>query len=1538
MTTPSRNPLLAVLIASVALAIGCQEQRADRDYVQTNVVDKSLFEGEWYYTHTIVDNDHESTYAWAYRGSVSFDQTNSVIGTAARIRFVVDEDWLYAYRSYPVVDQADRRPDGARDVDLFEPMAAWPIESHFDIVRRYNPSTGEVLNVVEENQQDRPWYERAYMRIDWAGNALVAGYNFNDLDVFDPLNIITRQAAPSFSQEGSPWPEQWAPRFDFTPVEEPERASWEWEYWDRYGPERLYHFTFVTQEIWSPGIYPFLYSWALPWQLQYGGELSTSASLVSVRHSFLRVPDENQYEPLHMPEDSWERFGAWRVEQPVYSWGDLPDEENGLTNFYGQTDALNFWAGRHNIWRQSYRYDDEGRPQPIPMSEREVQPVVYTLTEGFPAWLIQPAFDLIGEWNGVMMETVRTARGRDLPNPYFPGSSCETDADCLRDYGDIYRFTSCRASYGDPDDRQCTRGYNPFVEPNDTLGDYDCYIVDAEGNLPEDPELDLADFDDERLASQRGWHFVGEECVLILRNNTCDDPRLRPGAIESHCLDRADRDLETFEDCQQRLANDPSPVCDQMGDLRFNFLAHNDQVGVMWGGVSQPLMDPITGELIQANANAAMLSVEGAMTIVGWYFDLVDGDNDEIDELSYMVGEDVRAMMESSNYAIPPVTPAIPPSLSDSESALPGVQGTFRSLIPRMERSMELAWTLRGQEGRARIFSDRLLNLEGTTVERSLFSGADGMLSLGFMPEDYHAAPTEEQLDHASPFRNGVFRSEMERQALFDRMSRRNFAPSADQNVAAFVDNSYVNWLRDYEGLNDRQRAIATGRAYFRGMMIHEMGHSLGMRHNFAGSLDYQNYHDQYYHIEDQDPLPVMPFFREGAWVDPDGYDADGDGQISYEEIGRYNADLNAARLRREEAGVARWHNSSVMEYMPRISNDLAPLGRYDRGFIHFVYGNQVEVYTNHPAENAVRGTTRNHRSWMLRPDRADRTFEQFFVGGETCRIDRDTRTGDVIRYHHEDCPYGVIWIDPVTQRGRACSDNNDEQCPAGLRCNDEGWCISRALPEGQVVGQRCGENPRAGQTAHSEDLPGVCYGYDRSWESYRSFVDVPDIAVFPVGYRFCSDERTNDISWCSRFDEGENFVEIMHHFRDRWDRSYPFSFFRRYRRNYGGTSNFGTYRDVAKVMSHFYYRYIYENIYENDDGRWIDSINDYLAGAAAGLNFLAEVVAQPDVGDYQYDPDTNTYERMDPDDTSAPDLTIEPGMGRYMWSSYQEGPFGIGRLERMGSYNDKLYALLALARRNWGSTLLFDEQFWINFYEMFPYEMNQLFGGLILDDATLYGPRVCREGEENPFMPGTECERDTILYQDLWRGSFSFDETEPRGNPYDDVYRELPAINGGSNELLRVWAIIFSLAEFPIFYDTTYEQQLYLFVEGSGDSFNVHDCEDFPDDPTCVVEGEDYIRYFSDRFNLNFVAFQVEPQWDWEPESVNPTFVLLERAQEYRTLIEVCEEGLEECPVRSGSARQEAIREWRAQLEESESFMLTLLDIQSTYGISSWL
>jgi hypothetical protein len=52
----------------------------------------------------------------------------------------------------------------------------FPADAALDIRRAYYDSTDEEQNIIEESDTDRPWYEREYMRVNWATSLLTVYY------------------------------------------------------------------------------------------------------------------------------------------------------------------------------------------------------------------------------------------------------------------------------------------------------------------------------------------------------------------------------------------------------------------------------------------------------------------------------------------------------------------------------------------------------------------------------------------------------------------------------------------------------------------------------------------------------------------------------------------------------------------------------------------------------------------------------------------------------------------------------------------------------------------------------------------------------------------------------------------------------------------------------------------------------------------------------------------------------------------------------------------------------------------------------------------------------------------------------------------------------------------------------------------------------------------------------------------------------------------------------------------------------------------
>ncbi len=391
--------------AMLSLAAGCS--RGDINRVQPNVTKKSDLIGSnddpklWYFRNTV-------TYTPANTG-FSFEGDT---GALEKIIFEIQENLLVGYRSYPYILGTDPNIDPTSTVSgttakycnakgeclggqpyYGAPVVAFPILSHFDIQREYDPSTGETTNVISENTSDRPWNEREFIRVDWSANQLNkrAGISYGQISnplggssnaswiqpnekVDDPADL------PTFEQD-----EKGALKyFDFTGRY---MANPDTYYWEGYG---------YIPMCWLSAVY------------------DCSSSEIRMRISFARVDKQKSrnYESLVYPTELQTKFAYYGVER--LNW----DKKYGVTE-----SAIVRLAGRFRIWEKAYQTDADGNPdttKPIPLAERKAQPIVYYVSAPYRMGgqanydlYREPAARLEKNWDKAFRRAAAAAQGKD---------------------------------------------------------------------------------------------------------------------------------------------------------------------------------------------------------------------------------------------------------------------------------------------------------------------------------------------------------------------------------------------------------------------------------------------------------------------------------------------------------------------------------------------------------------------------------------------------------------------------------------------------------------------------------------------------------------------------------------------------------------------------------------------------------------------------------------------------------------------------------------------------------------------------------------------------------------------------------------------------------------------------------------------------------------------------------------------------------------------------------------------------------------------
>ncbi|MGI5864654.1 MAG: hypothetical protein ACOX6T_21760 [Myxococcales bacterium] len=973
MSPRSRYPLIAALVA-LGLAVGCAEERDPINRVQPNALPKKFFVGE-----KLLDaSDDPEFWSQATLIDVGYGAAQDGLFTStyaqpmSRVKFVIQEKQLIARLTYERIDDSDHKGMGPMSDDGII-VAVYPILSHFDIQREYNPVTGEEYNVIGENQSDRPWYEREYMRVDWSKNQNVDSYDFDTLSMlgiyggvtYEPLayyiNDPTHPDAPHFSVEEG--------YFDVTNKAFAVPALIDLSMFD-----------------WGINSFPACY---LENDFLGGSAPAGNCNPVelTIRHSFRRVVDTD-YEPANWDGYRFKAYGAFYTERKGYARA-----YGGITD-----DRWYRFINRYDIWDLSHYYaDPEKRVGEVRCFTPETTPIG---ADPHRDLLSMQGDQLVAGPNGTEDECEEVTKALGVG-----GSRCnEFTQKCTLPYR--LRKPVTQVWY-------YTTGSDPvyFQGTDWAAQEWDVALRSAvmtarysecmraggsretcEQEWPiyrgqQDENEDAIALADEVDACRRGLAYLGRDCdevadkvgaergysagviatakmpeMIVLCHSPVEandhplcapaDERLPEGMTAADCHKAAkERDAQTLAVC--RKARNA-----RLGDLRYNQVntIETPQTPSPWG-IMVDSIDPYNGQTVATSINAWSFVTDMWVQSVIDIARYIKGElsTEQITNGEYIKDWSQAAQAAAGGGAAPLMSARevdarisdfvgkdvskITPQAARAVLGHPSLRNKIHEVNKRARSSnwAAHAWAVSSQ---AATYNARMHRAQNTAFEAQLITPMmveySGVTKLG---------SADVQAQFASPLRaaNPSVLREMRRLrelALAERgacMLEEAPAPLSVANLADALERKF-NTKFSAQDSKDVQAARAERmikwmrQRVHESVIVHEMGHSVGLRHNFVSSADPYNYRPQYWSLRTLNGGAInkctdVQTTEEGAkyCVGPRYFDP-------------------TTKDERDNL-IWMWMQSSIMDYAGETTQDLLGLGAYDFAAARMFYGDTVAIY-----------------------------------------------------------------------------------------------------------------------------------------------------------------------------------------------------------------------------------------------------------------------------------------------------------------------------------------------------------------------------------------------------------------------------------------------------------------------------------------------------------------------------------------------------------------------------------------------------------------
>lgn len=1297
---------LAALVFSVCgssgLISGCAEERDPINRVQQGALAKSFFLGPNLEDYR--DDPEFRTKAFNIDSGANTDSHVGAIGGASaieRVRWEVTENMLFARRSYQESPGADNRGLPRKEVSPGKwefptkatgtIVAAFKIQNHFDIRRAYNSATGEEQNVIEENSSDRPWYKREYMRVDWSKN--MADSTSGDTSwVFGGGSDVT---AIEYSQ---------------TDENDEDRPHFEVQsgYFDITNKYQL-----------KPGGG----SYGIPECVLVGffnGTTSFDCTPVEVkaRTSFQRLTGDEDFEPFEENKAFRDIVGNWGNAgnnfnreyggAPITAW----DPQYGYTDSNTKT-----FYSIHNIWAQSHlaaqctsNADDnkdgiadecEGPSSSaglhhgsqcdeyigrctIPVRDRKVKTNAYWLNVDAPQDLTDPT-DASGNKTGdgpIEENTVTWNQIFKVAVAYRREVECRRTNDGSRD--------DCHAEFfagTGPDSKQMVKFGGWGLD------------TPTEQEVDKNPD-------------------TGKDTPIIA---TCHNP------VRSYDLPSCGKPGEVI----------------RLGDIRKNYAIYWPYASrAPYGGVASIAGDPVTGEMLGVTATIMMRSATIAAAQQRDIIALANGD---------LKVDDLIQGVQAANYA---------KHVKDGKV----VDGMTQAATPA-----ELAQAVKNIDHRAIQLAvgnnpDQLNKMSPIDAQINAMN-----LRIKESPTGEHIAKENARLQELMKgVQNTEYKTQLANRGLYrivaesqDKSSAvynaiKTFADQDPERMQDILDQYQANlgakgvcfadglqnagagsiyqaslapyFKKLYGDLDPIERGVKVYqdllRESIKGIAFHEIGHSLGLRHNFGSSWDALNYTPQYWQLRTNEGKSTK------ECTEPRQGGADNCMGPRYMDPLTDDEEGLAGEPR---PGIEYFANTSTMEYQIERFGETVGAGLYDVHAMKTLYGRVLETFD----------------SSQVPYDEAQLFAVKMLSQGIAKDLILDTTKGYGLHYTR-----GAMKAKVFDQK-RDCRPATDEEIATAK------WRI--------VHGEICSPSPKnhlAYEDMKSDPisfklkgLGTIPIGADGvRWKGLDYPLDLADKQRQPVirwQYRYAEDYSRGGYIHGKMFDSGADVYEITMNVIRSFDAKYPWSYFRRQNKEFAWWSL------PAGISNNTYARMrAYHWSTTTDIGRsqpaTLEDDNQNRPSVMASremFKFLQRSLLHPEPGAYGYGEDsirrTSTRAGAQPimdvlSDSEAKEVGSVIGTlgiidGRYVGIDFDNGLGGSWDYQRYpghaGFDEEKALAFRELVdSRPTLSTISRDNTLdgrdpYISFRTDTPEALDRLIGGILSEDWETVAPSLAEDG-----------------------------------------------------------------------------------------------------------------------------------------------------------------------------------------------------------------